>query len=107
MFKHLILMWTVAAVLTLSTACSGSAEVTADDYGAAWPLKLDQATLHCNADGLVLLMNVGDHMYALTGFTRIHMARHFPDLMLSPLSQVQIQGRSIGPLIDRTKELCG
>ena len=93
----------------LAAACSSSGKVSADDYGAAWPLTVDKAVLHCIGDGQVAVvwMSAGAQFYPLTGFSKTYLNKHHPNLILRDLSQVHISGRSVSPLIRQAQELCG
>ena len=96
-------------ILALSVACGGSpVKVSADEYGAAWPLTVDKAVLHCTGDEQiqVVWMSAEENYYALTGFSQTYLNRHHPNLQLRPLSMVHRVGKDIGVLIQRAREAC-
>ena len=106
---RLSIVLTTIGLLALAVGCEGSlSEVSADDYGDAWPLTVDHAHLHCvgSRDAPVVWMGADRHNYALNGFSRAYLNRHRPNLNLWNVSEIQIKARSIMPPIEQAQQLC-
>ena len=100
---------TIIGLLALAVACEGlQSEVSADDYGDAWPPTVDHAHLHCDGsrDAPVLWMSADRQNYALNGFSRSCLHWHRPHLKLWDVSEIQIKARSLTPLTEQAQQLC-
>ena len=98
----------VTTLVLLALSCGPPDGASADDYGAAWPLKVDKVRLHCmgEPDLPIIWMSADGHHYALTGFSQTYLNKHHSALILRDLSDIQIVGRSIGPLQEQARALC-
>jgi len=106
-------------VLLVMAGCGDPAKVSAEEFGDAWPLTVDRATLHCSG-GSAVWMSAGGRNYALNGTAMTYLTMRAPNLILSDLEMIwrvdpkyNIQGAqgtvrvSISPLIERGLTLCG
>lgn len=98
---------TTAAPTTAAPRPKG--EVTATDYGDAWPFTVDSGTIRCIDDSVVFVTS--GTIYAVNGFARTRMeAEGWTDITESDIwaANPEIPGTkiNIGPIIDDGLALC-
>lgn len=79
--------------------------ITRADFGADWPLTVDEGVLTCEGAGAVYFTGEGTR-YAVNGLARTQ--KDAPDIDPIWADDPSVEGlkKDIGPLIDRGLELC-